>query len=182
MLECKICGTKFNAIIERHYIARDNEKTGLAVAFGSTAEESLYDTFDCPMCGCQVIAKERKRDYIPFISTDEEDADMDEGISKVRGEEKTPSASMMTRSETLDKAKACVCGQRENEYGSPEDNFTAIAGFWSVYKGVEFTANDVAMMMALLKIARIRTGTATDDSYVDLAGYAACGAEINSKN
>ena len=80
------------------------------------------------------------------------------------------------------KAKACVCGQRENEYGSPEDNFTAIAGFWSVYKGVEFTANDVAMMMALLKIARIRTGTATDDSYVDLAGYAACGAEINSKN
>ena len=39
----------------------------------------------------------------------------------------------MTRSETLDKAKACVCGQRENEYGSPEDNFTAIAGFWSVY-------------------------------------------------
>ena len=89
---------------------------------------------------------------------------------------------MMTRSETLDKAKACVCGQRENEYGSPEDNFTAIAGFWSVYKGVEFTANDVAMMMALLKIARIRAGTATDDSYVDLAGYAACGAEINSKN
>lgn len=53
----------------------------------------------------------------------------------------------MTRSETLDKAKACVCGQRENEYGSPEDNFTAIAGFWSVYKGVEFTANDVAMML-----------------------------------
>ena len=89
---------------------------------------------------------------------------------------------MMTRSETLHKAKACVCGQRENEYGSPEDNFTAIAGFWSVYKGVEFTANDVAMMMALLKIARIRTGTATDDSYVDLAGYAACGADINSKN
>ena len=29
MLECKICGTKFNAIIERHYIARDNGKTGL---------------------------------------------------------------------------------------------------------------------------------------------------------
>ena len=71
----------------------------------------------------------------------------------------------MTRSETLDKAKACVCGQRENEYGSPEDNFTAIAGFWSVYKGVEFTANDVAMMMALLKIARIRTGTASKVSY-----------------
>lgn len=87
----------------------------------------------------------------------------------------------MNRAETLDKAKTCVCGQRENEYGSPEDNFATIAKFWSAYKDVEFTANDVAMMMALLKIARIRTGTATDDSYVDLAGYAACGAEINSK-
>lgn len=86
----------------------------------------------------------------------------------------------MNRAETLEKARVCVCGHRENEYGSPEDNFTTIANFWSVYKGVEFTANDVAMMMALLKITRIKTGTATDDSYVDLAGYAACGAEINS--
>ena len=84
MLECKICGTKFNAVIERHYLARDNGKTGLAVAFGSTAiakneksnekqEEYLYDAFDCPMCGCQVIAKERKRDYISFVKEDEDD-------------------------------------------------------------------------------------------------------------
>jgi hypothetical protein len=36
--------------------------------------------------------------------------------------------------------------------------------------------------MALLKIARIRTGTATEDSFVDLAGYAACGAEIALTN
>lgn len=78
MLECKTCGTKFNAIIERHYIARDNGKTGLAVAFSTTAEVGLYDAFDCPMCGCQVIAKERKRDYTPFISADGEDEDDDQ--------------------------------------------------------------------------------------------------------
>lgn len=35
MLECKICGCKFNAVEERHYISRDNGKSGLAVAFGS---------------------------------------------------------------------------------------------------------------------------------------------------
>jgi hypothetical protein len=86
----------------------------------------------------------------------------------------------MTRAETLDRAKQCVCGQRENEYGSPEDNFQSIAALWSVYKNTDFTATDVAMMMALLKIARIKTGTATEDSFVDLAGYAACGAEIAS--
>lgn len=54
-------------ITEKH-----NGKTGLAVAFGSTAEECLYDAFDCPMCGCQVIAKERKRDYISFVKEDED--------------------------------------------------------------------------------------------------------------
>ena len=87
----------------------------------------------------------------------------------------------MTRAETLDRAKQCVCGQRVNEYGSPEDNFQLIADLWSAYKNTEFTAIDVAMMMALLKIARIKTGTATEDSFVDLAGYAACGADINNK-
>jgi hypothetical protein len=86
----------------------------------------------------------------------------------------------MTRAETLDRAKQCVCGQRENEYGSPEDNFRSIAVLWSAYKNTDFTPTDVAMMMALLKIARIKTGTATEDSFVDLAGYAACGAEIAS--
>lgn len=35
-------------------------------------------------------------------------------------------------------------------------------------------------MMALMKIARIKTGTSTDDCFVDLAGYAACGGEIAS--
>lgn len=76
MLKCEVCGTKFNAIVEKHYIARDNGKTGLAVAFGSNSEESLYDAFDCPMCGCQVIAKERKRSYISY-TPDEEDENND---------------------------------------------------------------------------------------------------------
>lgn len=84
----------------------------------------------------------------------------------------------MKRAEILDKAKACVCGQREQDYGSPENNFQIIADLWEAYKGVVFTPTDVAMMMALLKIARIKSGTGTEDSFVDLAGYAACGGEI----
>ena len=71
MLECKVCGTKFIATCKRHYIARENRVTGLV--FGSVSEEVLYDAFDCPMCGSQIITKERKGNYIPFISTDEED-------------------------------------------------------------------------------------------------------------
>ena len=84
----------------------------------------------------------------------------------------------MTREKLLDAAKQMVCGHREAEYGTPEDNFKRIATYWSTYKGTEFTACDVAIMMALLKVARIQSGNATTDSFVDLAGYAACGAEI----
>ena len=88
---------------------------------------------------------------------------------------------MQIRQEILDKAKDCVCGQRQQDYGNPEDNFAMIARLWTDYyndEDVNFTSKDVAMMMALLKVARIRTGKGTRDSYVDLAGYAACAGEI----
>lgn len=88
----------------------------------------------------------------------------------------------MTREEVLDEAKKCVCGKREQDYGSPESNFQLIADLWNAYlfsaEDSIITPTDVAMMMALLKVARIRNGGGTGDSFVDLAGYAACGGEI----
>lgn len=92
----------------------------------------------------------------------------------------------LTRADILHAAEKCVCGQREQDYGTPEDNFKAIAELWETYLrracvdeagGVYIDANDVAMMMALLKIARIAAGGGKADSWIDLAGYAACGAE-----
>ena len=95
---------------------------------------------------------------------------------------------MLSREEILNYAKECVCGKREQDYGSPESNFGLIANLWTDYlypgeeKGCIITPLDVSMMMALLKIARIRNGGGTGDSFVDLAGYAACGGEIHSQN
>jgi hypothetical protein len=86
----------------------------------------------------------------------------------------------MTRTNILDAAKTCVCGDREQDYGSPESNFGKIAEFWSTYTGYPFDAKDVAAMLALLKIARIASGHAKEDNWIDLAGYAACGGEIES--
>lgn len=92
----------------------------------------------------------------------------------------------LTRADILHAAEKCVCGQRETDYGTPEDNFETIAKLWETYLrracvdeagGVYIDANDVAMMMALLKIARIAAGDGKADSWIDLAGYAACGAE-----
>ncbi|MCC8043880.1 MAG: DUF6378 domain-containing protein [Clostridiales bacterium] len=87
----------------------------------------------------------------------------------------------MKRAEVLKQAEVCVCGKREQDYGNPEDNFNQIALLWSAYMGHSYTAQDVAMMMALLKVARIKTGTGTTDSFVDLAGYAACAGEITTE-
>jgi len=83
------------------------------------------------------------------------------------------------RAEILHNAEKCICGQREQDYGSPESNFGLIANLWSDYLDVEVTALDVAMMMCLLKISRIKNGGGSGDSFVDLAGYAACGGEIH---
>lgn len=83
-----------------------------------------------------------------------------------------------TRAEVLEFAKKCVCEIRGQEYGGVEDNFALIADMWSVYLGVEITPVDVALMMAQLKMARIKTGTFKEDSFVDACGYIACAAEL----
>lgn len=94
-----------------------------------------------------------------------------------------------SRRDILHAAEKCVCGHREQDYGSPESNFQLIADLWNGYLGektdnpvISVTPVDVSMMMALMKIARIRNGGGSGDSFVDLAGYAACGGEIWHSN
>lgn len=92
----------------------------------------------------------------------------------------------MTRKEILEAAEKCVCGQREEDYGTPEDNFKLIAELWMpvirqcVPPGadVRVLPEAVALMMVLLKVARLLNNPQHLDSWVDLAGYAACGGEI----
>ena len=96
----------------------------------------------------------------------------------------------MTRKEILQTAEKCVCGDREQDYGSPEDNFSTIAKLWEPYlsrkcvsHGGDVCVNgeDVAALLALVKIGRIASGNAKVDNWIDLAGYAACGGEIESQ-
>ena len=95
----------------------------------------------------------------------------------------------MNRAENLKAADKCVNGNREQDYGSPENNFNTIARMWKAYLsakgyvaavGCDLDSKDVAAMLALLKIARISSGHAKEDNWIDLAGYAACGGELES--
>lgn len=85
------------------------------------------------------------------------------------------------REEILMAAKNIVCSDRNKQYGEPEDNFGNIAKLWSVYTGLTLTAKDVALMMTLFKIGRLMSNPEKDDSWVDAAGYIACGAECATK-
>lgn len=96
----------------------------------------------------------------------------------------------MERAEILEQARKCVCGDREQDYGSPEDSFQLIADLWVPYlkkkcvsrgADVSIAPEDVAVLLALLKVARIGTGNGKSDNWVDLAGYAACGGELEGK-
>lgn len=74
-----------------------------------------------------------------------------------------------------------ITGDRECDYGSPENSFPKIARLWGVYLGHDISEVDVANMMALMKIARISNRVFKSDSYVDAIGYLAIAAELESR-
>ncbi len=90
-------------------------------------------------------------------------------------------AKKVTRGQVLDTAKEYVTKDRAADHGNMEDNFNTIAAYWSVHLGVTVDATDVAVMMTLLKAARIKSNPKHPDNWVDACGYMACGGEIVSK-
>lgn len=82
---------------------------------------------------------------------------------------------MNHRSDVLHEAERLVNGQRNHHYGPPTQDFARTAQMWSAYLGIEITNWDVAAMMSMLKLSRIRWSPQQRDHWVDLAGYAACG-------
>lgn len=100
------------------------------------------------------------------------------------------------KSDILNEALQTVADRGES-YGTVEDNFNRIARLWNAHLRnrysaqqdqepprlplPQFDASDVAMMMALVKIARLELDPTHHDSWVDLAGYAACGGELGAK-
>lgn len=88
----------------------------------------------------------------------------------------------MNRKKILETASSYVTVDREEQYGTPEDNFGIVAEFWNTFLGdAKLNAHDVAIMMCLLKIARITSGQKKEDNYIDLAGYSACAGEIATR-
>lgn len=94
----------------------------------------------------------------------------------------------MNRKEILAAANNAVHAEdMDHDYGKPEDNFATIANLWNTYLeavcddpdlSVYLSSRDVAAMMILLKVARVATSEKADH-WIDIAGYAACGGEVD---
>ena len=82
--------------------------------------------------------------------------------------------------ELLDEAKKLISGDRQEEYGDKLKNHQNIADLWSVFLQKKITAHDVAICMALVKVARLMNQH-KKDSYIDMAAYAAIAGEIEAR-
>ena len=83
-------------------------------------------------------------------------------------------------------ALGIVNGARREAYGSPELNFHRIARLWTAHMinlgllvpGEFIHPEDVALMIDLMKTARLAESPGHRDSIVDKVGYALCYAEV----
>lgn len=82
------------------------------------------------------------------------------------------------RQKVLEAARQATV-DREGAYSDPTQMLDHIAEMWSAYLGHSIEACDVSCMMVMLKIARIKAKPDHEDSWVDISGYAAIGAEAS---
>jgi hypothetical protein len=88
----------------------------------------------------------------------------------------------MKASDIAAKAAELVSGDRAVIHGDKLENHRNIASLWNAYLSdmevLDLGPEDVAAMMALLKIARMKTGETNPDDWIDAVGYLLIGGEI----
>ena len=83
----------------------------------------------------------------------------------------------MKSKEYLEKTIKIISGDRHMDYGDKTINHQNIADLWSTFLGHKVTAQQAAICMLLVKVARLKHRR-TEDCYIDMAGYAAIAGEI----
>ena len=101
-------------------------------------------------------------------------------LEKVLIKPEVKKQEQVNRKDTLEKALDIIQGDRHNEYGPAQDHFKEAASVWSLILKQEVTSAQVILCLAALKLVRLSTKNNHQDSWVDLAGYAALGNEVAS--
>ena len=93
----------------------------------------------------------------------------------------------MNRREVLEAAIKCVCNDRQDQHGNPENTFSMIADLWEMYlchkyeTDITLSPDDVCVMMVLFKVARFGVGKHNNDNAIDGAGYFSLANELRSE-
>jgi len=83
------------------------------------------------------------------------------------------------RSTILSTADHLISKDRADVYGPPRQSFGRIGALWGAMLGTDAIAPEtVALMLVQLKVSRIISSPDHEDSWVDLCGYGALGAEL----
>ena len=82
----------------------------------------------------------------------------------------------MKASDYLNEARA-VIEDRGMDYGHPSDNMQRTARLWSAYLEMPITDDQVAMCLALVKVARSME-TSKVDNFIDGAAYFAISGQL----
>ena len=85
----------------------------------------------------------------------------------------------MKASDYLNEAKAII-EDRKMDYGHPSDNMQRTARLWSAYLEMPISDDQVAMCLALVKIARSME-SAKPDNYIDGAAYFAIAGQLHTE-
>lgn len=80
-----------------------------------------------------------------------------------------------TKEDILEEALRITSGDRQNSYGPPDQDFRRTADMVNALYGTSFAPVDIAKIMILLKLSRSQH-QGKRDNWVDIAGYARCGA------
>ena len=84
----------------------------------------------------------------------------------------------MNRTDILKEASRIISTDRANDYGPADESFKRIARLWTSYLDVAVSPMDVANMYILSKVQRTLTSPAKEDTWTDIAGYAALAGEM----
>lgn len=92
----------------------------------------------------------------------------------------------LDRRDVLSTAADLISGDRAAQYRDAYDTHRSVAEMWGALLyhddvDVQINASTVALMLICLKVVRAAKNPEYADSWVDIAGYAALGAEMAGK-
>lgn len=140
-------------------------------AFGEDRGWTIPDT---ELVGAERITVYEQTDTLLGVVTPKETADDNENIPFTIEEFNWP-----PRVQALQEAIYLINGERDEEYGTPQENFGRIRALFDVIvpKEKPWTLEEVCLVNIALKLARAVKGYKRD-TIVDLAGYAGIMVEL----